>query len=287
MALQKITTAEVEERHIAAKPDVMTGSAAENKAAFDALAKLAIERYNELVDILSGMGGSAAIGSEPFAGVGSAATVRDQLIALQKGLADAVAGSIPDASITTAKLADGAASTEKIADGAVTNAKIKDADITGDKIRDLAILTAKLADLAVTTAKLADGAVTTEKIAPGAVAGDAIEETLREAIHSGITKIQTGTYKGSGGTSLSITFEFEPIFFIITQNTKPTSNSYATEPLVICRASTAYCANTGSKDSYATVTWSGNKVTLTSVDSVWIHAIANISGYTYTFVALG
>lgn len=65
--------------------------------------------------------------------------------------------TIPDGSITTAKLADGAVTTVKLADGAVTTVKLADGSVT----------TAKIADGAVTTAKLADGSVTTAKLSGG------------------------------------------------------------------------------------------------------------------------
>ena len=180
MALQKITNQEIEEKQIASLPDRMTGTAAENKAAFDALTKAVIEKYNELITVLSSLGGAAEIGSEPFAGVGEAKTVREQLIALQRNIAGAVAGSIPDASITTEKLVDQAITTRKLAANAVTATEIADAEVTKAKIRDLAISTIKLADGAVTEAKLADGAVTEEKIGIS------------------LFKAYTGTYTGAG-----------------------------------------------------------------------------------------
>lgn len=55
---------------------------------------------------------------------------------------------LPDASVTTAKLADASVTTAKVVDGAIASAK--------------------LADNAVATAKLADGSVTTAKFAPTA-----------------------------------------------------------------------------------------------------------------------
>lgn len=198
MALNKITNKEIEEKQVASLPDRMTGTAAENKAAFDALTKALIEKYNELIDTLMGQGGAAAIGSEPFAGVDDAVTVRDQLMKLQENIADAVAGSIPDASITAAKLADNAVSTAKIADGAVTAAKIADGEIVNAKMRDLTIETSKLAALAVTNAKLAADAVSTEKIANGAVSFEKLAESTVDTLLTNSLKIQKGgTYTGT------------------------------------------------------------------------------------------
>ena len=225
MALNKITNKEIEEKQVASLPDRMTGTAAENKAAFDALVKALIAKYNELIDTLQGQGGAAAIGSEPFAGVDDAATVRDQLMKLQANIADAVAGSIPDASITEAKLADNAVSAAKIADGAVTAAKIGDGEIVNAKLRDLTIETSKLANEAVTDAKLAANAVTGDKIADGTITVEKLAESAIEAVVAGKAKIQTGTYNGTGtsgeASPVSLTFGFVPkIVFIFAKHLK-------------------------------------------------------------------
>lgn len=230
MALNKITNKEIEEKQVASLPDRMTGTAAENKAAFDALVKAQIEKFNELIDTLKGQGGAAAIGSEPFAGVDDAATVRDQLMKLQANIADAVAGSIPDASITEAKLADNAVSAAKIADGAVTAAKIADGEIVNANIRDLTIETSKLANEAVTDAKLAANAVTEGKIADGAVTANNLAESTIEAISSGKAKIQTGSYTGTGtcgtaDTAISIVFGFVPKLVFVFANEYDTNST--------------------------------------------------------------
>ena len=230
MALNKITNKEIEEKQVASLPDRMTGTAAENKAAFDALVKALIAKYNELIDTLQGQGGAASIGSAPFAGVDDAATVRDQLMKLQANIADAVAGSIPDASITAAKLADNAVSAAKIADGAVTGAKIADGEIVNANIRDLTIETSKLAALAVTNAKLAADAVSTEKIADGAITEDKLSTSAIEAVVAGRAKIQTGSYTGAGtcgtaDTAISLIFEFVPKLVFVFANEYDTNST--------------------------------------------------------------
>ena len=63
---------------------------------------------------------------------------------LEEQIREAAVGSIPDASLTGAKLADGAVTVNKIADGAVGSAKI--------------------ADGAVASGKLGAGAVTAERL---------------------------------------------------------------------------------------------------------------------------
>lgn len=77
--------------------------------------------------------------------------------------------TIPDGSITTAKLADGAAATAKIANSNVTTAKLADKAVTSAKINDGAVSSAKLGASAVTNAKIANGAVTSAKLADGNV----------------------------------------------------------------------------------------------------------------------
>ena len=222
MALNKITNKEIEEKQVASLPDRMTGTAAENKAAFDALTKALIEKYNELIDTLLGQGGAAAIGSEPFAGVGEANTVREQLLALQGNIADAVAGSIPDASITAAKLADNAVSAAKIADGAVTAEKIGNGEIVNANIRDLTIETSKLAALAVTNAKLAADAVSTEKIADGTITYAKLADSTVDTLLTNSLKMQKGgTYTGTGingnvsGSSVTVVLERTDCDYIV------------------------------------------------------------------------
>jgi hypothetical protein len=222
MALQKITNKEIEEKQVASLPDRMTGTAAENKAAFDALTKALIEKYNELIDTLQGQGGAAAIGSAPFAGVGSAATVREQLIKLQDNVSEAVSGGIADGSLSSEKFRDSAVTTAKIADGAVTTAKLGDGEIVNAKIRDLTIETSKLAALAVTNAKLAADAVSTEKIADGAVSYEKLADSTVDTLLTNSLKMQDGgTYTGTGingnvtGSSVTLVLERTDCDYIV------------------------------------------------------------------------
>lgn len=234
MALQKITNKEIEEKQVASLPDRMTGTAAENKAAFDALAKALIAKYNELVDTLMGQGGAAAIGSAPFAGADNATTVRAQLIKLQDNIAAAVSGDIADGSLVTTKLKDNAVTTAKIADGAVTTEKIGDGEIVNAKIRDLTIQTSKLANESVTEPKIAEAAVTTGKIADGAVTAEKLAASAIEAVNEGKAKFQTGYYIGTGtGTTggkyypNSITFDFVPrVVFIMANDANKTGGGH-------------------------------------------------------------
>ena len=88
-------------------------------------------------------------------------------------------GAVPNATVTTAKIADGAVTAAKLATDAVETAKIKDANVTGAKLAtsaadattvEVASGSMRVKDAGVTTAKLADGAVTGPKLGiPGLV----------------------------------------------------------------------------------------------------------------------
>lgn len=82
---------------------------------------------------------------------------------------DLLLGTVPDGSITSAKLASSAVSTAKIANGAVNTAKIASGSITANLILDSAVTSSKILDSAVTNTKLAANSVSTSKIQSGAV----------------------------------------------------------------------------------------------------------------------
>jgi hypothetical protein len=73
--------------------------------------------------------------------------------------------TIPDASITAAKIQNGAVTNDKIGSIAVTEGKIANQSVTEAKIGSAAVTTSKIADANVTTSKIQDAAVTTSKIA--------------------------------------------------------------------------------------------------------------------------
>ncbi len=96
--------------------------------------------------------------------------------------------SLPDGSVTTAKIADGAVTTAKVADNAITSAKIGTGAVTNVKLAgnavgtnnmlDGAVTGAKIAASAVGTAAITDAAVTTAKLAAGAVGTAAISNDV-------------------------------------------------------------------------------------------------------------
>lgn len=109
--------------------------------------------------------------------------------------------SIPDNSITTAKLADGAVTAIKLASDAVTTIKILDSNVT----------TAKIANGNVTEAKIGTGAVTVDKIGAAAVTAAKLDgaQTGTAPIYGARAWVNfngvpaTGTY-GRTGTLVTI-----------------------------------------------------------------------------------
>ena len=75
--------------------------------------------------------------------------------------------SLPDGSITSAKIAKDAVTSAKIYYKAITEEKINDNAVSSTKIANGAVETAKIADSAVTSAKISDGSISTGKLASG------------------------------------------------------------------------------------------------------------------------
>ena len=152
------------------KPNLMTGmTPARLKAWFDDLG-LALKSYiNEtLLAELEGASGAGNIGVGAITGL-TAASVQEALEALKTAIDGVSVGSIPDGSLSTAKLANLAVTTAKLSELAVTTAKLADTAVTAAKLASGAVETAKLADGAVTEGKIAAAAVTNGKLGSGAV----------------------------------------------------------------------------------------------------------------------
>lgn len=88
--------------------------------------------------------------------------LRSKVAALEQQIVEM---SIPDGSVTAAKLATNAVTSGKIASSAVTSVKIANGAVTSAKIASGAVHTENIADRAVTTDKIIDGAVTNDKLA--------------------------------------------------------------------------------------------------------------------------
>jgi len=184
---QKITAAQIAAAGVQSQPNKLTGTAAQNKAVFDALTETVVmTAFNALIDELLSAGAAAQLGVDTVTGI-TADTVQEALEALAQSMRDITQGSVADGSIGTEKLAAGSVTAAKIAALAVTSALLAAGAVTNEKLADGAVSTAKIAALAVTTALLADGSVTTDKLASLSVTGAKIANTAVDS-----TKLAAG-----------------------------------------------------------------------------------------------
>ena len=207
---QKITEAAIAANGVQSRPDKLTGTAAQNKKVFDALVTAVVkERFNALIDELTGTNAAAQLGIATISGF-SADNIQTALEEIIGAMQEITQGSVADGSITLAKLAAevtamalggaaashthgagdinsgvldaarlpvldgtklgaGSVGSSQLASSAVTTQKIKDTAVTADKLAALSVLAQHIANGAVTTQKLAEGAVKAEKIAAGAI----------------------------------------------------------------------------------------------------------------------
>lgn len=206
----RITEQEEEAAGIVSQPDTMTGTAQQNKQAFDALPSLIIERLNALIDALQAVACAGELGAQAFGGYdGTTVQALLEQVADQTGaesaarigiqsiegvqadnVQDALAGV--QANLTAyiqALLAQGGAAQVGVTPFVgVASSTVQDAleevqghidDINAGIIPDQGVATDKIQDKAVTEEKLADGAVTGEKLADGVVTEDKLGEDVR------------------------------------------------------------------------------------------------------------
>lgn len=115
---QKILDTDITTYGVQSQPNKLTGSALQNKQAFDKLVTQAVKaKFNALIDELLAITAAAQIGAD-VDGL-SATNINDALAELLQAMQDMTQGSVADGSITEAKLAGG----EGIP-GAVTPAKL-------------------------------------------------------------------------------------------------------------------------------------------------------------------
>lgn len=81
----EITDQNVQSTYVQSQPDRLTGTAQQNKAVFDALPQLIIQRFNLLLEALAGEGAAGEIPVWPIEGV-TAETVQQALEAIQQNL---------------------------------------------------------------------------------------------------------------------------------------------------------------------------------------------------------
>ena len=231
---KKITEGDIASQGVQSKPNKLTGTAAENKAAFDNLVTAVVrEKFNAFLEELMGASAAGQIGVDTIPGV-TAETIQEALEAIMESQQGITQGAVADGSITAAKLADASVTTAKIAALAVTGALIAAGAVSTEKISDGAVSTAKIAALAVTTALIAAGAVSTEKLAQGAVttekiASAAVDSTKLAAGAATTAKIADGAVTAaklaSSLTYAAVNLESNQVRPIFVTDTAPTSAS--------------------------------------------------------------
>ena len=187
---QKITPAAVAANGVQSQPDKLTGTAAQNKKVFDNLVTAVVrERFNALLDELTGTGAAAQLGITTIPGF-SADNIQAALEQIVTAMQEITQGSVADGSITLAKLAaevtaialGGAAASHTHGAGDVTSGVLDEARIpvldaaklgTGSvgttQLAPASVTGEKLAALAVLATHIAQGAVTAQKLAADAV----------------------------------------------------------------------------------------------------------------------
>ena len=207
---QKITPAAVAANGVQSQPDKLTGTAAQNKKVFDNLVTAVVrERFNALLDELTGTGAAAQLGITTIPGF-SADNIQAALEQIVTAMQEITQGSVADGSITLAKLAaevtaialGGAAASHTHGAGDVTSGVLDAARIpalSGDKLLAWVVTEEKLAPAAVTGEKLAALAVLATHIAQGAVtaqklAADAVKLTFSSTSVPAASFVSDSTY---------------------------------------------------------------------------------------------
>lgn len=207
---QKITEAAIAANGVQSQPDKLTGTAAQNKKVFDNLVTAVVrERFNALLDELTGTGAAAQLGITTITGF-SADNIQAALEQIVTAMQEITQGSVADGSITLAKLAaevtaialGGAAASHTHGAGDVTSGVLDEARIpalSGDKLLAGVVTEEKLAPAAVTGEKLAALAVLATHIAQGAVtaqklAADAVKLTFSSTSVPAASFVSDSTY---------------------------------------------------------------------------------------------
>lgn len=160
MAFTKLTSESNVIQSLTNKPTI---PAAELKEKFDHFGGEIHDFLNDtLIPELESSTGGASIGVSA-SGI-TATKLNAALEELKDAVDEATIGTLPNGSVTTAKIQDGAVSSAKLGASAVSTEKIADGAVTGAKLGAKAVGTANLADGAVDTTQIADGAITSNKL---------------------------------------------------------------------------------------------------------------------------
>ena len=160
MAFTKLTS---ESNVIQSLPNKPTIPAAELKEKFDHFGDEIHDFLNDtLIPELESSTGGASIGVSA-AGI-TATKLNAALEELKDAVDEATIGTLPNGSVTTAKIQDGAVSSAKLGASAVSTEKIADGAVTNAKLGAKAVKKANIDDGAVDSAQIADGAITSNKL---------------------------------------------------------------------------------------------------------------------------
>ena len=126
MSFTKITAGDVSSQGVQSLPNKLTGTPAQNKAAFDNLVNAIVkEKFNALVDELMAATAAGQIGVDTIGpAYADYDNLQDVLEALAANVKSAGEGNISDDTIYTDAIQDKAVTTEKLDDEAVTAAKL-------------------------------------------------------------------------------------------------------------------------------------------------------------------
>ena len=172
---------------------------------------------------------------------GSILTPRTRVVSAGYAVLAKKAETVPDGSITSAKIAPGAVGSSAIQDGSiaaldlasasVTSSKLAASSVTSSHIQDGAVASVDLSLCSVVNTKIASGAVTADKLAPdaklvfnvksyGAVGNGTTDDTTAfqnaldaaSAANGGIVWVPTGNYRIASHLSIPAHVTLEGVF---------------------------------------------------------------------------
>lgn len=107
--------------------------------------------------------------TDPTGGTSYTVVGTSQLISVPYALYSGAAESIPNNSVTSAKIVDGTITAADLGTGSVTSAKIADGTIVTTDLADANVTSVKIADGTIASADVANSSITSAKIADGTI----------------------------------------------------------------------------------------------------------------------